>query len=141
MLPAAPGARTRAARSAREVGGGVGRVGLVLCAAADGARAHAAGRWREAGGYWGGEGVQGAGVEELVGVFDVLRRAHEGMAPEEFNDDATYKTRINQARRSTNLHHASTNPPLPHSPSTHPPTPSPSSGGGKPGMREARRRG
>jgi hypothetical protein len=69
--------------------------------------------------------VQGAGVEELVGVFDVLRRAHEGMAPEEFNDDATYKTRINQASRCTPHHHASTphthispavatpNPPIP----------------------------
>ena len=125
MLPAAPGARTRAARFARGVGGGVGRVVLVLCAGADGVRAHAAARWREAGGIGGVGGWQGAGVEELVGVFDVLRRAHEGMAPEEFNDDATYKTRINQARRSTPHHHASTphthispavatpNPPIP----------------------------
>ncbi len=122
MLPPAPGARTRAARFARGVRGGVGRVVLVLCAGADDARAHAAARWREAGGIGGVGGVQGAGVEELVGVFDGLRRAHEGMAPEEFNEDATYKTRINQARRSTTMHQLIPPPP-------------------KPGMREARRRG
>jgi hypothetical protein len=40
---------------------------------------------------------QGAGVEELVGVFDNLRREHEGMAAHRFNQDATFKKGINQA--------------------------------------------
>jgi hypothetical protein len=41
---------------------------------------------------WGG---QGAGVEELLRVFDAAGAKHEGMRAEEFNDDGTYKTGIN----------------------------------------------
>ena len=39
---------------------------------------------------------QGAGVEELLKVFDAVRATHEAMDPEAFNDDGTYKTHINQ---------------------------------------------
>ncbi len=43
------------------------------------------------GGAW-----QGAGMEELLSAFDAVRATHEGMAAEEFNDDATYKAGIDQ---------------------------------------------
>lgn len=39
---------------------------------------------------------QGAGVEGLLSALDAVRAEHEGMAAEEFNDDGTYKTGINQ---------------------------------------------
>jgi hypothetical protein len=41
-------------------------------------------------------GGQGAGVGELLAVFDAVRAKHEGMAAEAFNDDATYKGGIIQ---------------------------------------------
>ena len=36
-------------------------------------------------------GGQEAGVEVLLRAFDEVRAEHEGMEPETFNDDATYK--------------------------------------------------
>ncbi len=44
---------------------------------------------------------QGAGVEELLAVFDVARVEHAGMPAEAFNDDGTYKTCINQVKTMT----------------------------------------
>ncbi len=42
--------------------------------------------------------LQGAGVEGLLKVFDAVRREHEGMDADTFNNDATYKTRLNGVR-------------------------------------------
>ncbi len=39
---------------------------------------------------------QGAGVEELLKAFDAVRKEHEGMEAEKYNDDTIYKARINQ---------------------------------------------
>ena len=39
---------------------------------------------------------QGAGVEELLKVFDEVRATHSAMRADAFNDDGTYKTHINQ---------------------------------------------
>ncbi len=41
---------------------------------------------------------QGAGVEELLQAFDVVRERHENMDAKEFNRDATYKDGLNQVR-------------------------------------------
>jgi hypothetical protein len=38
----------------------------------------------------------GAGREELLPAFDKLRERHMGMAPEDFNDDDTYKAGMNE---------------------------------------------
>ncbi len=41
---------------------------------------------------------QGAGVKELLGKFEELRREHEDMDAAEFNDDGNYKAGIIQVR-------------------------------------------
>ncbi len=41
---------------------------------------------------------QGAGVEELLGEFDVVRLKHENMEADAFNDDVTYKTGIDEVK-------------------------------------------
>jgi hypothetical protein len=45
-------------------------------------------------GWW-----QEAGPGELLAAFDAVRKTHEAMKPDEFNDDGTYKGGINQVRR------------------------------------------
>jgi hypothetical protein len=46
---------------------------------------------------------QGAGVAELLAVFDAMRMEHADMAAEAFNDDGAYKTCINQVIGRTPL--------------------------------------
>ncbi len=61
---------------------------------------------------WGGQcgtvagDATGAGAEDLLDVFDVMRAEHEGMNPREFNSDTTYKARINQVREERALRRA-----------------------------------
>jgi hypothetical protein len=43
---------------------------------------------------------QGAGVEELLLVFDKVRAEHERMDAGRFNDDDTYKKAINEVMKS-----------------------------------------
>ncbi len=37
-------------------------------------------------------------MDALLGVFDAVRMEHEGIATNEFNDDTTYKSHLNQVR-------------------------------------------
>jgi hypothetical protein len=46
-----------------------------------------------------GSGRQGAGLEELLGLFDALCEEQAGRDADAFNDDETYQGGINQARR------------------------------------------
>ncbi len=62
---------------------------------------------------------QGAGLEELLLVFDTLRVEHELMDAGRFNDDGTYKKGINEVMESdgwsgvSTPRHARPPPPLP----------------------------
>ncbi len=52
-------------------------------------------RWAE--GLWEGQGV---GIAGLVGVLDALRVDQEAQAAESFNDDTTYKARLNEVMQA-----------------------------------------
>ncbi len=41
---------------------------------------------------------QGAEVEAMLRAFDAMRRGHEGMHADTFNDEGTYKNRLNEVR-------------------------------------------